>query len=321
MQSPIEPEEKISTETTDDATIIYSGSWERGNRSLNTAAVLGLLGIGVLYFNAQTLLALLSVGISYLFGAVEQSAASEEFYDALLANLQRFAQPIRIALVISQYVFMLLPALWLVKRWHTLDVRAYIRLKKSAFAEILLAAIATVAIMPAGSYIANELSSRLNIPDFLIEINAVLFRAHSPLEFVWLVFAIAVTPAICEEIFFRGYVQRTFERTIGAKSVIVIGVIFGLFHMQPVGLVTLAMLGLLFGYFYYRSKSLLPSMAAHFANNFIVVLILYKAPQLSGVDLATSQQFPIAWVVLTLPVALACLYFFHKITSHNASRE
>jgi len=321
MQHTLDSEEKKSTQTIDDAAIVYSGSWERSERSPNTAAVLGLLGIGVLYFNAQTLLAGLSVGVSYLSGGVEQAADSEKFYESLLINVQRFAQPIRFAVVISEYLFMLLPTLWLVKRWHTLNVRAYIRLKGSTFAEILLAVVATITIMPAGSYVANELSRRLNIPDFLIEINAVLFTAHSPLEFGWLVFAIAVTPAICEEIFFRGYVQRTFERTIGAKSVILIGVVFGLFHMQPVGLITLAMLGLLFGYFYYRSKSLLPSMAGHFTNNFIVVLILYKSPQVNGVDLATSQQFPLLWVALTLPVALACLYLFHRITSNNGFHE
>ncbi|MFQ5632961.1 MAG: type II CAAX prenyl endopeptidase Rce1 family protein, partial [bacterium] len=76
-------------------------------------------------------------------------------------------------------------------------------------------------------------------------------------------------------------------------------------------------LGLLFGYFYYRSRSLLPSMAAHFANNFIVVLILYKAPQLSGVELATSRQIPVLWAALTLPIGIACVYFFHKLTSNN----
>jgi membrane protease YdiL (CAAX protease family) len=98
------------------------------------------------------------------------------------------------------------------------------------------------------------------------------------------------------------------------KSVLLIGVVFGLFHMQPLGLITLSLLGVVLGYFYYRSKSLLPAMAAHFTNNFVVILLLYRAPEIADVDLASTQQIPLLWVFATLPVVMGILFLYHKVT-------
>lgn len=290
----------------------YDGSWEQGGRSPSSAAVLGLLGIGVLYFNVQTILALIAMGVAHLMNPDVQATGS--YFERIASMSRLYADPIRLALVISQYLFMLLPAWWLVKRWHTKNVRNYIRLQKTSALEIVLAVLATIAIIPSGTYIANAFSSRLKIPDFLVKINSELFTAYSLGEFIWLAFVIAVTPAICEEIFFRGFVQRNFERTLQGKSVLLIGVIFGLFHMQPLGLITISLLGILFGYFYYRSKSLLPSMAAHFANNFIAIFIMYKTPRVDDVALASTEQIPISWVLVTAPLAGAILFLYHLVT-------
>lgn len=293
----------------------YEGSWEAASRSPNSAAVLGLLGIGVLYFNAQSILALMAIGIAQAFNPDVQ--ATGNYFERLMSMGRLYADPIRIALVISQYLFMLLPALWLVKRWHTKRVREYIRLQRASVVEIALAVLTTLAIIPSGTYIANALTSRLKIPEFLVRINAELFTAYSLGEFIWLAFVIAITPAICEEMFFRGFVQRNFERTLRGKSVLLIGVIFGLFHMQPLGLITISLLGILFGYFYYRSRSLLPSMAAHFANNFTAIFILYKTPRLDDVALASTEQIPISWVLVATPLAAMLLLLYHLVTKRN----
>jgi hypothetical protein len=291
---------------------IYDGSWEQGGRSPSSAAVLGLLGVGVLYFNTQTILAVIAIGIAHALNPDIQLTGN--YFERIASISRLYADPIRLALVISQYLFMLLPAWWLVRRWHTKRVREYIRLQTTPVLEIFLAVLATAAFIPTGTYIANALTNRLKIPDFLIKINSELFTAYSLGEFMWLAFVIAVTPAICEEIFFRGFAQRNFERSLSGNSVWLIGVIFGLFHMQPLGLITISLLGILFGYFYYRSKSLLPSMAAHFTNNFIAIFILYKSPRLDDVALASTEQIPISWVLVTAPLAGAILFLYHLVT-------
>jgi len=99
---------------------------------------------------------------------------------------------------------------------------------------------------------------------------------------------------------------------MGWKSVVLIGVLFGLFHFNPLGLISLAILGVLFGYFYFRSKSLLPSMAAHFTNNFIAVYLLYSGA--TSEDSVASAEIPGWFAAATLPIGAGFLFAYHRLT-------
>ncbi|MBI4417371.1 MAG: CPBP family intramembrane metalloprotease [Ignavibacteriales bacterium] len=288
--------------------VSFDGSWERSGRSLNSSALLALLGIGVLYFNGQSLLAIVAVFI----GGISENVADGGYFHTLLRHLRDLADPLRVAIVLSQYLLMLLPTVLLVRRWHSSDVRLYIRFTGSRVSEIALALLATLMIIPSSNFIADELVRQLGIPDELMQVGAELFTARSPVEFVWLVFVVCLTPALCEEIFFRGFVQRTFERTMGWKSVVLVGGVFGLFHFNPLGLISLSILGLLFGYFYYRSRSLIPPMVAHFGNNLVAVLVLYGGSQ--GTAGPTTTAIPLWLVGATLPVGIVTLLWYAKVT-------
>jgi len=287
----------------------YTGSWERRGRSPNSSAFFGLMLIGLIYTFGQLLLML---GFVALVLASHIGEASPEALGRELLGSMRGG--VLFVLALTQYGLMLLPTVLLVRRWHTFHVREYLRLTRFPIIEIVLAVLIVIALMPTGSFVAELIQRGLGIPDQFTSIGQELFTASTPREFLWLSFVIGVTPAICEETFFRGYVQRTFERRLGWKSVIVTGVFFGLFHMQPVGLFTLALIGVVLGYFYYRSKSLFPSMAAHFTNNFIAVWSLYSGAKLGGVNLADDQGVPLSWVAITLPIALLLLLAYHAVT-------
>jgi hypothetical protein len=293
----------------------FDGTWETRGRSPNTAAIAGLLGIGVLYFNAQIIIFI--IGLLFTMAISPTPDDSGTFAERISATVRFYTPSMRISLIISQYLFMLLPTWLLVKRWHTAQVREYIRLKSNPAREIILAILATLAIIPTGAYIGNEFLRWFKFPDIFFKFYEELFTAHSLPEFLWLVFLVAMTPAICEEIFFRGYVQRTFERTIHSKSVLLVGVIFGLYHMQPLSLITLSILGIIFGFFYYRSQSLLPSMAGHFTNNFLAIFLYYKEIKIGGVNLATAEQIPLSWVLITLPMGIVLLYLYFKLTRNK----
>ena len=292
---------------------INEGTWERGGRSLNSAALAGLLGVGVIYFYGQSFI----VSIAVLAAAGREAFAGR--VDGLFQHLVKVAEltktPVRVCLILTQFSLMLLPTLWLVRRWHTADVRGYIRLRRCSPAQAALPVCTIVFLFPFNILVSEYLEGKLNIPEKLIRINETLFTASGAGELVFVVLAIAVTPAICEEILFRGYVQRTLERTIGWKSVIVVGVLFGLYHMQPLGLLTLSGLGLVFGYFYYASKSLLPGMAAHFTNNVLVVawLFLEKPHTLSALHLGPGTSTLLA--LIALPFAALLMYLFHRVSN------
>lgn len=87
-------------------------------------------------------------------------------------------------------------------------------------------------------------------------------------------FAIAVMPAIWEEIAFRGLIQERLRGVVGTGEAI--GLTAGLFaiiHVQWLSLPYLFLLGLALGILRHRSGSLLPGMVLHGLHNAVVVLL------------------------------------------------
>ena len=88
---------------------------------------------------------------------------------------------------------------------------------------------------------------------------------------------IAVSPAICEEALCRGLLQYTF-RDVKSKVVVVaaMGVIFGLFHMDPVRILGTGLLGAAIAYVMLETKNLLLPMLMHFANNSLSAISVFS---------------------------------------------
>lgn len=83
-----------------------------------------------------------------------------------------------------------------------------------------------------------------------------------------LVLVLAVVPGICEEICFRGFLMAGLrERLAGWKVVLIVGLVFGLFHVQLEKLVLVSLLGMLLTYICLRTGSILPAILVHIANN------------------------------------------------------
>jgi membrane protease YdiL (CAAX protease family) len=293
-----------------------TGSWEKKERSLTAAALTGLFIIGAIYFNVQSFLVTVFTVVYKQFVDIEITGSFIEQISEYTAQLKI---PILIAVVITQYLFMLYPSVLIVKRWHTRKVAKYLRIRRCSVKEILLAVLITIFTLPFCYYISSLLMQLLDIPEVIQNMGLELFTANSGSEFVFMVFAIAVTPAVCEEIFFRGYVQRTLERTTGAKSFIWVGIIFGLFHLQPLSLITLSILGILFSFFYLRSKSILPSSAAHFTNNFIALFFLYRQNLYSESSFLSEENLSITSVIASTIVAAGLVWYYYSSTKSKAA--
>ncbi len=100
---------------------------------------------------------------------------------------------------------------------------------------------------------------------------------------------IGVSAGICEEVMFRGVIQRSFEVFGKAFSIVITGFVFGLFHMDFQKLIGTFLLGILIGFIVYRTNSLYAGMFAHFANNSIAVLINYLNSKITPSDMAAMQ--------------------------------
>jgi hypothetical protein len=104
-----------------------------------------------------------------------------------------------------------------------------------------------------------------------------IVSAYSNYEFAIVVIVVSVTPAVCEEFLFRGFVLKNLEK-ISKPSIAIFlsGFMFGLYHFQPLNMVPLVMLGVFLGFVVYCSNSIYTGIVCHFLNNFFASYLLYK---------------------------------------------
>ncbi|MDB4634786.1 CPBP family intramembrane metalloprotease [Rubripirellula sp.] len=110
-----------------------------------------------------------------------------------------------------------------------------------------------------------------------------IFRQQSQSGFTaQLILMVALTPALCEELLFRGYVQSRLTRVFPpVLGVFFSSIVFAAFHMDPVHVIAVVPLGLFLGWLTWQSGSLFPAILAHFVNNLISVLATIIAPTTS----------------------------------------
>jgi sodium transport system permease protein len=84
---------------------------------------------------------------------------------------------------------------------------------------------------------------------------------------------VALLPAVCEELAFRGILLSGLKRKLRPVALVVtIGIIFGLFHVSLFRIAPTAALGMVLTVIAMLTGSVLPGMLLHFGNNALGVL-------------------------------------------------
>lgn len=103
-------------------------------------------------------------------------------------------------------------------------------------------------------------------------------------DFIPVLLIIALAPAICEELMFRGYVLGGLTAKYRLKSgILVSAVIFGLYHMSASKFLTTTLLGVLLCYIASVSGSILPGMLMHFINNALACIVMFYPEKISKI--------------------------------------
>jgi sodium transport system permease protein len=96
----------------------------------------------------------------------------------------------------------------------------------------------------------------------------------------WLaVLAVAISPAICEEMMFRGFVLAGFHRFSPRTRIILNGVLFGLHHVFIFRLLPTAFLGGVIAFIVIFSGSIFPGMLFHLVHNFVGLVLIHYPEQ------------------------------------------
>lgn len=141
----------------------------------------------------------------------------------------------------------------------------------------LTAALATPLVGMISSAIVGALMGE---SESLEEMSSVFRLAGERGYLIPLALMVGLTPGLCEELVFRGYMQTRLTAAWGAPLAIVCtSLVFAVFHMDLVHSTAVIALGIYMGWVAWASGSVLAAMLAHFVNNFFSVLAVVLLPE------------------------------------------
>ncbi len=193
---------------------------------------------------------------------------------------------------------------------------------------LFLVVVLTYAALPAIEWLA-QLNALIPLPEtwqtFIAQMEEQTLTATKAMlqirgvgDFLFTLVIIGVLPAIGEELFFRGVLQRIFIRWIGSLwgGVLITAFLFSILHLEFSGILPRFALGVILGLLYAWSNNLTYSVILHFFNNASVVLYIYfnriDVNQLSDLEILSGTTW-LAGVISVLSITGLMYVFYRKI--------
>ncbi|MDR2409425.1 MAG: CPBP family intramembrane metalloprotease [Bacteroidales bacterium] len=205
----------------------------------------------------------------------------------------------------------------------------------SCFFLVLIALVS----LPALSWII-EWNEAIKLPQFMSSVevwmrqqedaankltSSLLSGNHLSVLFVN-VLVMAIIPALCEELLFRGVIITWLKNLLGNVHLCVClsAFIFSAIHLQFYGFVPRLLLGLYLGYIFVWTGSIWASVIAHFINNGMIVI----AAWLYNIQLTNSQydDFGVVGdnyllIILSFMLTSAAIYLFYSIQKFSLHKK
>lgn len=210
------------------------------------------------------------------------------YYVYVLKYIARISMTIELRLILSQVLFLVVPPLFLAfVRGY--DIKKTFRLKAPRPLEAVIMLVMSPVMVVAG-FCAGFVA--------LLAIKGVFGRVYLEGDITDLMtrslpvsmLLIAVLPAVCEELLFRGMIQKGLEKLGAAWSIFLSGILFGLFHFDFQRFAAQTIIGLLSAYAVYRTGSIFNGMILHFMNNGLLTLMsnFLAGAQVEGAKVVTD---------------------------------
>ena len=247
-------------------------------------------------------------------------------------NLMRFI------LSFGQFMFILAPTI-LFTRLNSADLKTDLKLNFPKFHLVFLMLVGIIAVQPfLQGYIyfqdvlldhlpvlKNTIKQLKDLFDTLESSTIKIVTAYSVLEFIVVTFVICFTPAVCEELLFRGFVLSNIRKVAKAPVAIILSAFFfAVYHFQPFNIIPLAILGGYLGFVVYYSNSIYTGMVCHFLNNFFATYYLFKTGKqdFDTPHLSNSEMFNYGMTALgSLILFIIILYVFYKFRDRKSDVE
>ena len=180
-----------------------------------------------------------------------------------------------------------LVGVWLTERENPFNQMSLNR--RLSFKQALISFFFAVAALPLIAMLA-EWNKGMEFPSFLASVEEMMrqmeesakvlterFLNTSSVGMMFInLFVMAFLPAMCEEMLFRGWLQRILVARVNYHVAIwVVAFVFSAIHFQFYGFVPRMLIGAALGYLYCYTGSLWAPIIAHFTNNAMAVITAF----------------------------------------------
>ncbi|HIA18229.1 MAG TPA: CPBP family intramembrane metalloprotease [Planctomycetes bacterium] len=238
---------------------------------------------------------------------------------------------IAFSMVTLQLAFMLLPTLLLAFFFTRQPTKTFLVRSTSAWS-CLLAILLAVCLHP----LAMQLQ---NLIQWIYPINSGTAEALQPISkliadtpWYYVILVIAVVPAICEELVFRGFLLSGFRRLGKAWSAIALSsLFFAIIHGILQQSLNAFAIGLVIGYIAVKTGSLLPCILYHLTHN--TITLFYSRLDSAGntdnrfvdwifyQDAQGQYHYELLFLAITCCIAAAALFYYIRLPGQLSATE
>ena len=130
----------------------------------------------------------------------------------------------------------------------------------------------------------------------------------------WLgILCIAVIGPVLEELLFRGAVTRMLLKQYSpVKAIVISGLIFGIFHINPAQVVSACLSGFFFAWLYWRTRSLVPGIVLRILNNSLSVWMMANYPDVDTMAQLLGQPEYTICLVASVAVFAGAVFMLKR---------
>ena len=253
-----------------------------------------------------TLATIAVVGVSFLFltalvvsglAANEETASSDWYlYCSYLLT------PLAFALVS-----------WWVLNWTKTPVKEALKAQKCHPKYFLIAVLLQIGLLSLSEL--NSLFLKF-LAQFGYQETEILLPSMDGFGFVGVLFAVAVLPAIFEEVIFRGLLLKGMRVFGSVGAILLCGALFSLYHQNPAQTIYQFCCGEAFAFVALKSGSILPTILSHFINN-ALILTLTKF----GINEFPTPVFVIILIVSIISLIASLVWLFLDKTPVEEAKD
>ena len=175
--------------------------------------------------------------------------------------------------------------------------------------EIILLLLAGAGLAQYGNFLMAILQSFINSSAY----QESMTRITEGKSLLMMIFWMGIIAPAAEEMIFRWLIYLRLRDWLKMPVAAVIsGLIFGIFHLNPVQIIGACLIGFLLAWLYYKTRSLMACILIHIMNNGLSVYLSLKHPEMEDVTHLLSNPYVLVWAVVFILLLLLSLKQLNK---------